>query len=151
MTISCIISTIICTIPLFLLSLGSVLVITPEILILCSICVGVGFGGLGSMFPLITRKICGSRNYGLACGMILGPVPIGIFLSNIIFAKLYDSALYAQNQRLATSSTKCYGSVCFVTAFQVMLAIGFVPLMLSFGLYKIRMKIDKEISLILEQ
>jgi MFS family permease len=145
------ISTIICTIPLFLLSLASVLVITPEILIICSVCVGVGFGGLGSMFPLITRNICGSKNYGFACGMLLGPVPIGIFLSNIIFAKLYDSALYAQNQRLSTSSTKCYGSVCFITAFQVMLAIGILPLILSVALYMLRRRISKEISLILEQ
>lgn len=122
------------TIPLIIFSAASSeMPITKELLVFCSSCVGLGFGGLGGLFPIITRVICGMDNYGLACGMLLGPVPIGIFLSNMVFAHFYDKALSDQ-----PGLSVCHGNSCFVNAFQILLIIQILPLFLSLGLYYTR-------------
>jgi Nodulin-like len=142
-----ILANIIITVPVIVLSLGSTVQMTPSILSVCSCFVGLGFGGLGSMFPILTREFFGTVTlntgmdiYGTACSMIMSPVPIGIFASNLVFASYYDSAIASQASN-GGDGINCYGSACYVNAFQVILGIQLVPLILSCVLFSIRRKI----------
>ena len=137
-----IVANLIITIPLIFLSLAGMVSITSDLLIFCSICVGLGFGGVGSLFPILTQDFFGKKYYGTACSFLLSPVPIGILLSNWVFGYFYDAALKVQANGGGSTST-CYGTDCFVNSFITILGIQMFPMILSFLILPVRARCNK--------
>ncbi|KAI8916357.1 major facilitator superfamily domain-containing protein [Gorgonomyces haynaldii] len=117
---------LIATLPLLLLSMSGIVSMTTGLLAFCSVCVGLGFGALGGLFPLLTKDFFGTQFYGTACSFLLSPVPIGILASNIIFSSFYN---------LALDGSDCFGPKCYSSATQVLLAIQILVLLLSMILF----------------
>lgn len=126
-------------IPIIILAMAQSFEMNNSVLYTCSVFVGLGFGGVGALFPILTREFFGMDNYGTACSLLMTPVPIGIIVSNLIFATSYDSVLKTQG------GSDCYGSVCFYRAFEMLLGVQLLPLVLAVALLisKLRSKRGK--------
>lgn len=127
-----------------LLVIGNFIVLIPNIilallktnsnavLIVCSVLVGGAYGAIGAIFPILVRNLFGARNFGSACALLLGPVPVGIFVSNILFAKY--------------TASPCTDVVCFRTPFLILSILQVGVLVASFILLIIRMRMRNDRS-----
>lgn len=142
-TVVLVVSNCIIAIPLIMLSLGAYIQMTSGVLALCSICIGLGFGAAGSLFPILAGEYFGSKNYGTACSFLLSPVPVGIMTSNLVFATFYDQALLEQNGNVG-NSLECVGYACFTKSFAVLAAIQVLMIVQSGILLSLRTNIKRK-------
>lgn len=105
-------------------------------LTICSILVGAGWGAGGGLYPTMTRSLFGTKYYGTASSFVLLGVPIGIFVSNTIFGRLYDMQLAIQSSNGGPTDF-CYGTNCFRVAFISTSAIQSLSLLTAMILYYI--------------
>ncbi|KAJ3239569.1 hypothetical protein HDU78_002797 [Chytriomyces hyalinus] len=74
-----------------------------------SILISYGFGGAGALFPVLTKDFFGMHAYGTACAFVMAGVPVGIFISNVVFGRFYDSE--------AVAASKCFNNACYSKAY----------------------------------
>ncbi|KAJ3314147.1 hypothetical protein HDV04_000919 [Boothiomyces sp. JEL0838] len=103
-------------------------------LALCSALIGLGFGGNGALFPLLTRGMFGSKYYGTASSYVMIGVPVGFITSNLIFGLVYDNQLSYQRST-GGPSDYCYGKQCLQTSFIIAIVTQFISFALSILLY----------------
>ncbi|TPX34874.1 hypothetical protein SmJEL517_g02655 [Synchytrium microbalum] len=103
--------------------------VSPSSLYFCSLLLGFGFGCCGALFPPLVRDLFGMKSYGFACAGLMVPVPLGVFVANLSFGQLYDVEASRQG------TTICYGHSCYQTSSLLSLAIQFVVVCVSLGLF----------------
>ena len=142
----------------FLLIFGELIMLVPQlalaigtdaidvgtnVLWMCSLFVGVGWGAGGALFPSLTRDFFGTKYYGTACGFIMTAVPIGIVFSNQIFGAFYDMQAIEQNSK----DGLCYGKACYQSAFVVSTVLQLIAFITAIVLFRMRMtRADKVFS-----
>lgn len=142
----------------FLLIVGELIMLVPQlalaigtdaidvgtnVLWMCSLFVGVGWGAGGALFPSLTRDFFGTKYYGTASGFIMTAVPIGIVFSNQIFGAFYDMQAIEQNSK----DGLCYGKACYQSAFVVSTVLQLIAFIMAIVLFRMRMtRADKVFS-----
>lgn len=134
----------------FLLIIGELVMLVPQIALaigtdaidvgtnvlwMCSLFVGVGWGAGGALFPSLTRDFFGTKYYGTASGFIMSAVPFGIVFSNQLFGAFYDMESVEQGSK----DGLCYGKICYQSAFVVSTVLQLIALILSIVLFRFRM------------
>jgi hypothetical protein len=133
-----IIGELIMLIPQLALAIGTDAIdIGTNLLWMCSLFVGVGWGAGGALFPSLTRDFFGTKYYGTASGFIMSAVPVGIVFSNQIFGAFYDMEALEQDSK----DGLCYGKACYQSAFVVSTVLQLIAFILSIVLFRMRMKI----------
>ncbi|KAJ3277041.1 hypothetical protein HDV01_000093 [Terramyces sp. JEL0728] len=124
---------------LLLVVADSSLLSSQYYLSLCSALIGLGFGGNGALFPLLTRGMFGAKYYGTACSYVMIGVPLGFISSNLIFGYVYDIELSSQAAS-GGHTDYCYGKQCMQTSFIIAVALQFISFALAGLLYFILQK-----------
>jgi len=111
---------------LMLLSLGGLVMTESEIIFLiCTIFMGVAYGGLNSTTLVISTLYFGKKNYGSNNGVIGIGVSISGLIMGLIVGNIYDH--YANE-----TTHECFGNICFKYAF--MLEMGLIVLIFIAGI-----------------
>ncbi|KAJ3234461.1 hypothetical protein HDU81_001417 [Chytriomyces hyalinus] len=99
-----------------------------------SIFISYGFGGAGALFPVLTKDFFGMQAYGTACAFVMAGVPIGIFISNVVFGRFYDSE--------AVAASKCYNSACYSKAYIVFSVLQGIAILSAGSVVALRLRMD---------
>ncbi|KAJ3028437.1 UNVERIFIED_CONTAM: hypothetical protein HDU68_001663 [Siphonaria sp. JEL0065] len=111
--------------------------ITLPILTFASCVIGYTFGGIWVVYPPMLTEFFGLKFYGTASGFVMFLIPVGIFVSQILYGNLYDK------QSEGGAGLECVGVLCFQTSFLVFLGFQCVCVAFSGLLVWRRMKKEK--------
>ncbi|KAI8843396.1 major facilitator superfamily domain-containing protein [Chytriomyces cf. hyalinus JEL632] len=103
-----------------------------------SILISYGFGGAGALFPVLTKDFFGMHAYGTACAFVMAGVPVGIFISNVVFGRFYDSE--------AVAASKCFNNACYSKAYIVFSALQGIAILAAGSVVVLRLRVRKSAS-----
>lgn len=117
-----------------LFSLGQLLLASgliqthPSVFPLVSALVGLGYGAVFSLTPIIVSVVWGVQNFGTNWGIVAVVPAAGAALWGAIYAAVYDGA--ASDGGRSGAERLCYGAGCYAPTFWAMVAFSWAAIAL---------------------
>ncbi|KAL8841185.1 MAG: hypothetical protein Q9170_001039 [Blastenia crenularia] len=100
----------------------------PSLFPLVSALVGLGYGAIFSLTPIIVSVVWGVENFGTNWGIVAVVPAAGAALWGAIYAAVYDSA--AGGERESGAEKLCYGTRCYAPTFWGMVVFSWIAIAL---------------------
>lgn len=99
----------------------------PQLFPLVSALVGLGYGAIFSLTPIIVSVVWGVRNFGTNWGIVAVVPAAGAALWGAVYAAVYDAAAM-DGRRIGATERLCYGVRCYAPTFWGMVVCSWVAL-----------------------
>ncbi|KAL9125741.1 MAG: hypothetical protein Q9217_005101 [Psora testacea] len=119
-----------------LFSLAQILLATtfltmrPEIFPVVSALVGLGYGAIFSLTPIIVSVVWGVENFGTNWGIVAVVPAGGAALWGAVYSAVYQAGIHGNGGREGGVEGQCYGSQCYRNTFLAMAGATWIAMFL---------------------